>query len=64
MTKSEKSKIARALSAMRKTHAGGRRKVMRKCKYCGCRMGTAELRAHKCEEKETATTLGCDVARF
>lgn len=46
MTKAQKSEIARALAALRKTHAGGRPKRMRRCKKCGERFGAREMRAH------------------
>ena len=53
MTKAQRSEIARALAALRKTHAGGRPKVLRKCKKCGAKFGTRELREHlpQCEAR-------------
>lgn len=53
MTKTEKSELGRLLNSLRKTHAGGRRRVMRKCKKCGARFSAREMRVHipRCEAK-------------
>jgi hypothetical protein len=40
---------ARLLSSLRRTHGGGRKKKLRKCRGCGARLGVREMRAHKCE---------------
>lgn len=48
MTKTEKAELGRALNALRKTHAGGRPKVLRKCPNCGMKLGARERRAHRC----------------
>jgi hypothetical protein len=43
-----KSDLARALSALRKTHAGPA-KVMRPCPKCAMELSAREMRAHKCD---------------
>jgi len=53
MTKTEKSELARALAALRKTHAGGRPKIVRKCKVCGANLGAREMRTHSCQAAKT-----------
>lgn len=49
MTKTEKTDLARALAALRKTYAGGRPKILRKCKICGAKLGAREMRTHRCQ---------------
>lgn len=50
-TEEKKSEAARYLSSLRRSHGGGRKKKLRKCKGCGERLGVREMRAHKCEGK-------------
>jgi hypothetical protein len=51
MTTLDKSELGRQLSSLRRTHGGGRKKKLRKCRGCGARLGVREMRAHKCEAK-------------
>lgn len=46
---SSKGQIGRALASFRKTRAGGRPKVLRKCPRCGLRLGAREMREHLCQ---------------
>jgi len=40
------TKKAKALQAMRKTHAGGRPRIMTPCPICGAEFSRAAFRAH------------------
>lgn len=40
---------SRIMRGRKSTFAGGRPKIVRRCKRCGFRGGARELRAHRCE---------------
>lgn len=41
---------ARRLANLRRTFAGGRPKVLRRCASCKLLLGARELRAHNCQQ--------------
>ncbi|MDQ2947197.1 MAG: hypothetical protein M3Y27_14915 [Acidobacteriota bacterium] len=41
---------ARRLAKLRRTFAGGRPKVLRRCGFCKRLLGARELRAHNCQQ--------------
>ena len=44
------SEASRIMRERKSNFAGGRPKVLRRCKRCGFRGGARELRAHKCAD--------------